>query len=93
MDKFTAQVFARLQSVMADAGVNVDAEKAADAAKALGLIEGIRKVGGHRPTDLGFQFAGIDATEVEKVKELAAKEAELARALAKAEKLKQQLGA
>lgn len=92
MEKFNDQVLSRLVSLMANAGVNVDAQKAADAAKALGLIEGIRKVGGHRPTDLGFQFAGIDAEEVVKVKELAAKEAELNRAIAKAEKLKQQLG-
>lgn len=94
MDKYTAQVFARLNTVLADAGILVtDQEKGLEVAKALGLVMGVRKVGGYVPTDLGLAFAGIDAGQVQDAKEHAKLVAENERLKAKQAAIQAKLAA
>jgi hypothetical protein len=91
MDKHSivASVFAKLNTVFAEAGLLItDEEKAENIAKLLGLVKGVRKVGGLQATDEGMVFAGYDPAELEKAKELAKMEAEIARLQAANEALK-----
>ncbi len=91
MDKQTvvATIFSKLSDTFAAAGILVtDEDKAEQLAKLLGLVKGIRKVGGLAPTDEGYLFAGVDVAEIEHAKELAAMEQEIAALTAKNEALK-----
>lgn len=80
MDKNTVvnSIFAKLSETFTNAGILVtDEEKATEVAKLLGLVKGIRKVGGLTPTDEGYVFAGVDLADIERQKEHAALEAEM----------------
>jgi hypothetical protein len=91
MDKnsVVASIFSKLSDTFAQAGMLVtDEDKATEIAKLLGLVKGIRKVGGLTPTDEGYVFAGVDPHEIERAKESAAVEAKLAALQAKMDALK-----
>lgn len=74
------QVFAKLSEVLSGAGILVtDDDKAEQIAKLLGLVKGVRKVGGLIPTDTGYLFAGVNPDDIKAAKEKAALQAEIDR--------------
>lgn len=91
MDKHTivTAIFTKLAETFQEAGLPItDEEKAEQLAKILGLVKGIRKVGGLAPTDEGMLFAGVDPSELQRAKELAEVDADLARLEAQAAAVK-----
>ena len=89
METTIAKIFSKLAESFANNGLLVtDEEKAEQIAKLLGLVKGVRKVGGLTPTNEGFLFIGVNAEEIAKAKELAAMEAEIAALTAKNDALK-----
>jgi hypothetical protein len=73
-------VFSKLSTVFTENGLLVtDNEKAEDIAKLLGLVKGIRKVGGLMPTDEGLLFIGVDPQDLKAAKERAEAQAEIDR--------------
>lgn len=84
-------VFAKLGQKFADNGLHLaddvgkDGEVTTSAhekreaiAKLLGLVKGVRKVGGLKPTDNGLLFIGVDPAELQAAKDRADAEAEIA---------------
>jgi hypothetical protein len=84
----------KLNSTFADAGILVtDEDKAESIAKLLGLVEGVRKLGGVRPTDTGYLFAGVNPAELAAAKEKAQLESEIERLKTEIETRKAKLAA
>lgn len=68
-------------------------EKLESVAKLLGLVKGVRKVGGVAATDLGLLFIGVDPAELEKARKHAEMQAEIAKLQAEIDERKAALEA